>query len=174
MKIQEIYPKYFHKSFSFLYPLLGLRKNGAFKPEKTYLQLGTVILPKDRRLVCVYPNPPGDREWERYQANTLLPHRMFDSCTESADGAKMIYIFDLNAMAADYDHFLAGKAYMESFLYPDKYFRNYAQLLAEPEDEDAQEKLLRQVGELCDRYDATKESCLEELPAEFVEQVNIL
>ena len=78
-------------------------------------------------------------------------------------------------MAEDYDVFLQGKyslfsaaskkrltdyygthtpewVYIESFMFPAKYFKQYANILGIEED------TLREVGELCDRFDPEKET----------------
>ena len=104
------------------------------------------------------------------------------------DNNKIVYIFDFNSMASDYDAFLKGKyselspfvkktltdyygvhtpewVYIESFLFPAKYFKQYSQIL------DVEEDFLRTVGELCDHHDKKKETLTEECP-EGLEWIN--
>jgi hypothetical protein len=85
-----------------------------------------------------------------------------------------IYVFDFSSYASDWDHLIAGRyskmslktkqtvldyferysgnyIYMHSFLFPNKWFKRYAEILDVPEE------LLIEVGELCDKPDWKKE-----------------
>jgi hypothetical protein len=85
-----------------------------------------------------------------------------------------IYVFDFSSYASDWDHLIAGRyskmslktkqtvldyferysgnyIYMHSFLFPNKWFKRYAEIL------DVSEELLIEVGELCDKPDWKKE-----------------
>lgn len=66
-------------------------------------------------------------------------------------------------------------AYMESFVFPDKHFRHYAEILG------VEESLLREVGELCEKVDFDKETftgiCttdLQNFEGNFVDLNNVL
>jgi hypothetical protein len=97
------------------------------------------------------------------------------------DNDQIVYIFDFNSMSADYDAFIRGKysemsshakkiladyygvhtpewVYIESFIFPAKYFKQYAQIL------DVEEDFIRSVGELCDHFDKEKEVLTELCP----------
>jgi hypothetical protein len=89
------------------------------------------------------------------------------------DDDKGVYTFDLKKMQADWDNFLLGKyskispdlkgkirgffgennlGYIDSFLYPERYFNMYAEMLtSRKEDEPEMRKLLKEVGELCSK-----------------------
>lgn len=178
--ISEIYRKYFQKSFTFLYPLLGFKKGKHPRPVQTYLSWkGTLLGPQDRKLICVYEKEDTD-EWRKFEMEYLITHKMLEMCIP-IDEKQIVYIFDFNPMAEDYDNFLKGKysqlssfvkktltdyygthtpewVYIESFLFPGKYFKQYAQILNVEED------FLKEVGELCDRIDITKETCTVLIP----------
>ena len=171
--IQKIYQKYFQKSLTFLYPQLGFKKNKHPKPVDTFLFLeGTDAFPSERRLYCLYEKLNTD-EWRLFETEYLITHSMLESCVP-IDDKYILYVFDFNPMAEDYDAFLKGKyslfstaskkrltdyygthtpewVYIESFMYPAKYFKQYASILGIEED------TLREVGELCDRFDSDKE-----------------
>ena len=90
---------------------------------------------------------------------------------------KCVYIFDFNEYSADWDFLLLGKfsklsqdykskienfygnkdpnyAYIESFLYPDKYFKMYSEIIG------VNETLLKGVGELCSIPNFDKETLI--------------
>lgn len=173
--ISDIYRKYFQKSFTFLYPLLGFKKGKHPRPVQTFLSWeGTVLKPTDRKLICVYKieNTP---QWETFERDFLITHKMLDMCIP-VDEETIVYIFDMNTVGEDYDVFLEGKysrlsplakkalndyygvhtpewVYIESFLYPQKYFKQYAAIL------DVEVDLLESVGELCEKFNYDKETC---------------
>ena len=85
-----------------------------------------------------------------------------------------LYVFDYQTYTEDWFNFLLGKysklstvlkraiktyygessseyRYIESYLYPDRYFELYAKLL------DVDPKIIKKVGELCDPCDLEKE-----------------
>lgn len=172
--IQTIYRKYFQKSLTFLYPQLGFKKNKHPRPVDTYLFLtGTEHAPRERKLYCLYERSDAE-EWTRFEKEYLITHSMLDHCVPIDDN-RILYVFDFNPMAEDYDAFLQGKysllssaskkrltdyygthtpewVYIESFMFPSKYFKQYANILGIEED------TLKEVGELCDRFDPEKET----------------
>lgn len=177
--ISEIYPRYFQKSFTFLYPILGFKKNKFPRPVQTYVCWDKAsITMADRKLVCVYKTEDTEA-WKNFEMNHLLTHRMLDYCIPQPESNTVVYIFDFNSMAEDFDAFLIGSysklsanfkklltdyygthtpewVYIESFLYPSKYFKQYASILSMDVD------VLKKVGELCDRLDIDKETCVAE------------
>jgi hypothetical protein len=59
-----------------------------------------------------------------------------------------------------FDKYSGNYAYMHSYLIPEKYFNNYAELL------DVEPEMLIQVGELCTKPDIDKETLILE-PADL-------
>lgn len=180
--ISEIYRKYFQKSMTFLYPLLGFKKGKHPRPVQSYIYWQGVEMPeKNRLLFCVYKKE-NTEEWKAFERDHLITHKMLQT-TIPIDDKHIMYVFDLNPVAPDYDAFREGKysrfspgskkilmdyygvhtpewVYIESYLYPDKYFKQYAEIL------DIDENFLKHVGELCDRYDESKETCTRPVPAD--------
>lgn len=171
--ISEIYRKYFQKSYTFLYPLLGFHKSKHPRPEQTYIAWEGMFSASDRRLVCVYSKEDTDA-WKKFEQDHLITNKYFDQCVP-VDDDTIVYVFDLNILQADFDAFLAGKyskmsaaakkvltdyygvhtpewVYIESFLFPEKYFKQYAQIL------NIEEEILREVGELCENIDQEQET----------------
>lgn len=109
-----------------------------------------------------------------------------------------VVVYDFSFYSSDMDLFREGKysklsmefkqkirefygynspewAYMESFVFPDKHFRRYADIL------NVDEELLREVGELCEKVDFNKETftgtCstdLQNFEGNFVDLNNVL
>lgn len=172
--ISQIYRGYFQKSHTFLFPLLGFKKNARFKPEQTYISWTGIINPQDRRLVCVYKREDSEA-WKSFESDILIAHKMLDYCVPIDDNT-VVYVFDFNSMKEDFDAFLNGKfstfsssskkaiteyygthtpewVYIESFLFPAKYYKQYAEIL------NLDVNLLQDVVELCEKYDEQKEQC---------------
>jgi hypothetical protein len=176
MKMKDIYPRYFQKSATFLYPLLGIKKNKYPKPRQTYVSWGEHVKVEDKLLVCLYDTEDTD-EWKRFEANVLMTHPMLVEGVVISDD-QIIYIFDFNLpeVSEDFDNFIKGRyskfsnqnkktitdyygiqtpewVYIESYIHPHKYFKLYANLLKVDEDS------VRYSGELCDKYNSEKENC---------------
>jgi hypothetical protein len=178
--ISKIYDKYFQKSFTFLYPLLGFKKDKHPRPVQTYLSwAGSAYNKSSRKLICVYENTD-DEKWKTFEREYLITHKMLDMCVP-LDNNQIVYIFDFNSVSEDFDSFLSGKyskmsshtkkiladyygihtpewVYIESFIFPAKYFKQYAEILGVEED------FMRSVGELCDRVNFEKETFTVECP----------
>lgn len=166
--ITGIYPRAFQKSHVFLYPLLCFRKDITLHPNNTYL-FGDLELP-EQSLICVYKQPDpilwGNLENKfKLFSNNYISHYVKDN--------DFIVIFDLREYADDYEMFLQSKysklsllskqiimsyyggddnEYISSYLYPEKYFGVYANIL------NVDENILRNVGELCSKIDFKKET----------------
>ena len=173
--ISEIYKQPFQKSFTFLYPLLGFHKTKDIRPSKVYICSPSMNIDfKDNKLICVYKKEDTEK-WKNFERNKLITHKMLDICVP-VDDQTVIYVFDLNTVAADFKTFLNGKysklsanakkmitdyygihtpewVYIESFIFPKKYFKQYAQIL------EVDETILKEGGELCNKYDPKKETC---------------
>lgn len=172
--IEKIYNKYFQKSRSFLLPMLGLKKACAFMPIQSYLAWEDKYSTKDYNLILTY-HVSDKYEWEKYLVETLMANELFNDYHQTDDPSIIVLSFDLNCIATDYDHVLAGRysklskvlkkrirdyynynsaewAYMESFLFPDKYIPIYGKIL------DVEEEHIRFTGELCDLPNLDKET----------------
>jgi hypothetical protein len=170
--ITDIYRKYFQKSYNFLYPLLGLKKHKTHKPSQTYIEWEDVCDFTSRKLICVFKRQDTP-EWKHFEMNYLIAHSMLDHCVP-IDENTIAYVFDLNSKAEDFDAFCNGQysrfssdakkmlsnyygvhtpewVFMESYVYPEKYFKKYAEILLIDVD------ILKKVGELCEKYDQVKE-----------------
>jgi hypothetical protein len=187
--ISEIYRKYFQKSFTFLYPLLGFNKSKHPKPENVYTYSDSSgIQLKDRKLICVYKK--NDTEaWKQFELKHLITHKNLEH-SYPMDDETVAYVFDLEMLGEDFDVVIAGKysklsnpakkiltdyygvhtpewVYIESFLFPEKYFKQYAQILNVDED------ILRNVGELCEKPNLEKENCPHDIQMNFfINQTN--
>ena len=175
--ITEIYRDYFQKSYTFLYPCLGFSKKKDPKPEYVYM-FWPEHSSEPYKLYCLFKRDNTEK-WKHFEKNRLITHTMLDECIE-IDDQNIIYVFDLGCFSADYDCVLNGKysklsieikkiitdyygvhtpewVYIESFLYPGKYFSKYAEILKVDVD------MLKEVGELCSPYDKTKETFSKEV-----------
>jgi hypothetical protein len=172
--IRSLYKDYFQKSYTFLYPLLGLKKKSTpFKPVQTYVSWPDEISTADKKLICVY-EIQDDTSWFDFETKVLLNHPMLDY-VQKIDDNKIAYIFDLHSFKNDFQCFLDGKysnfstnakklisdyygihtpewIYIESFLFPKKYYKSYAEILLVPV------ATLQKVGELCDKHNPEKET----------------
>jgi len=186
--IKELYQKYFQKSFSFAFPLLQIKRKSLFRPSMTFMRLKGVYRQEDLKLIVQYKNEVDNPAWSRFQTQTLLPHPLLENCVESLDKLHMLYIFDLSSLEDDLRRLHKGQysklsvdskkklaayygiespewAYIESFLYPERYYEHYSKVLG------IQEKVLREAVELCPSWDPVKETLIVELPDNFVELV---
>ena len=173
--ITDIYRKYFQKSYNFLYPLLGLKKHKTHKPSQTYIEWEGVCDITSRKLICVFKRHDTP-EWQQFEKEYLITHRMLDHCVP-IDQDTIVYVFNMNIKRNDFDAFCNGKysqfsadskkmlstyygihtpewVFMESYVYPEKYFTKYASILM------IDVEILKKVGELCEKYDQTREMCI--------------
>ncbi len=171
--MNDIYRKYFQKSFTFLYPLLEIVKK-KYKPSQTYIEWESVYTKENRKLICIYKREDST-EWCEFEREELINHPMLDYCLPLDDN-KVVYVFDFNIYKEDYDNFLKGKysrfstlakklltsfygihtpewVYIESYVFPEVYFDKYAEILG------VDVELLKITGELCETYDCEKEYC---------------
>lgn len=176
MALSSVYRKYFQKSQVFIYPLLGIQRGAAFIPEKSYIAWQqNETAPEDKKLICVYTNENPD-VFESFCKTVLLKHpRLFGYV--KINTTTTVFTFDFSDLDADWTCFLEGKysqmnkslkskilnffdqssgnyAYVNSYLFPEKHFSEYARLL------DTSEELLKTVGELCSKPDLEKEMLL--------------
>jgi len=171
MVIDALYKKYFQKSKIFLYPLLGIKKGTKIVPNETYLSWGTSISPEDMKLVCVYKTTSDN--YTNFENQVLLKHsRLCDYVKINATTS--VFTFDFSDLEDDWNHLINGKyskvsmnikrkildffdknggnhLYVKSYLFPEKFFDTYADILNVPAN------LLKEVGELCDKPNLEKE-----------------
>jgi len=180
MALSSVYKKYFQKSKVFLYPILGIKRGVSVVPTETYISWQGYYTSEDMKLICVY-DVRTDSEYKQFEKNVLLNHNRLNDYVKV--GNQLVLTFDLSDLGDDWFHFINGRyskismnlkqkiltffdkysgnyAYMHSYLIPEKYFNNYAELLGvEPE-------MLIQVGELCTKPDMDKETLFLE-PADL-------
>ena len=180
MALNSVYRKYFQKSKVFLYPILGIKRGVSVVPIETYISWKGYCNSEDMKLICVY-DVRTDDEYKHFEKNVLLNHNRLNDYVKVDN--QLVLTFDLSDLGDDWFHFINGKyskismnlkqkilnffdkysgnyAYMHSYLIPEKYFSNYAELLGvEPE-------MLIQVGELCTKPDMEKETLFLE-PADL-------
>ena len=175
MAVKSVYNKYFQKSKVFLYPLLGFKRGIKVVPSETYLAWDPFYIPEDMKLVCLY-HPNKSNEYEKYEKESLLKHTRLCDIKE-VDKHNKLFIFDFNDLKDDWEYFIKGKyskldpslkgkiksffdinsanyVYMNSYLYPESYFSNYAEVLNVDTD------FLESVGELCSKPDIEKETLI--------------
>jgi hypothetical protein len=130
------------------------------------------------KLVAVYPARK-DQEYLNFEKHVLLKHpRVTDYILLNED--QCIFTFDFSDLENDWQKFMKGQyskinpqlkrkirdhfdkntstsIYIDSYMFPDKYFALYADLLG------TNEALLREVGELCSPPDLEKENLIAEV-----------
>lgn len=174
MALTSIYRKYFQKSKVFIYPLLGIKRGLSVVPKETYIAWEGHYKPEDMKLICVYDYRK-DEEYQKIEKNILLEHNRLSDYTKVK--AEVVITFDFSDLDDDWFLFIKGHyskmspkikqkilgffdvhggnyAYMHSYLIPEKYFANYAELL------DVEVKILEDVGELCNKPDLEKEKLI--------------
>lgn len=170
--IDKLYSKYFQKSRSFLYPALGIKKNGSISPLGTYISIKGKIEPEDAKLICTFKKDESD-VFNDFEKQMILTNPLFEKKIESKE--YNIYVFDFEIYQKDWFNFILGKysqlsnvlkkaiksyygeksseyKIIETYLYPDKYFETYAKLL------EIDVETLTSIGELCDPCDLEKET----------------
>ena len=180
MALNSVYKKYFQKSKVFLYPLLGIKRGVSVVPTETYVSWKGYYNSEDMKLICVYDIRKDD-EYKNFEKSILLTHNRLSDFVKV--GSQAVLTFDFSDLGDDWFHFINGKyskismnlkqkiltffdkysgnyAYMHSYLIPEKYFNNYAELL------DVEPEMLIQVGELCTKPDIDKETLILE-PADL-------
>ena len=181
--IDKLYGKYFQKSRAFLYPALGIKKGSYITPSGTYISISGKVEPEDVKLICTFRDDKSEG-FKSFENQMLLTNPLFLNQVQVKDFN--LHVFDLEIYQSDYFNFLLGKyskisshlkkaiknyygensaeyKFIETYLYPEKYFETYAKLL------DVNVKLLKSVGELCDPCDLDKE--ILKIPVEDLESL---
>lgn len=171
MMINKLYEKYFQKSKSFLYPILGIKRS-ANKSFNTYLSIEGRIPIDDMKLICSFPKEDSE-EFEKFEIEMLTSNPLF--IEKIVIDEYNLYVFDLKIHETDWYNFILGKysklsanlkkaiknyygeisseySYIDTYLYPEKYFKVYSSLL------DIDVSILEKLGELCNSFDIEKET----------------
>jgi hypothetical protein len=181
--IEKLYGKYFQKSRSFLFPALGIKKQSYITPSGTYIAIDNKILQEDIKLICTYRDDES-QGFKNFEEQMLIGNPLFVEKFK-VDGFN-IYVFDLEIYTEDYFNLLgkysklsptlkrairtyygensAEYKYIDSYLYPDKYFETYAKLLG------VSVNTLQKIGELCNPIDLDKETL--KIPVEELSKLN--
>lgn len=176
--ITSLYKDYFQKSRIFLYPILEIKRGSSVTPIETYMAWKDYYIPEDMKLICLY-HLRNDTEFLNFERNQLLKNKHFFDFKQVEDN-KGVYVFDFSNYKKDWENILLSKyslltyhykrkienfygrrdsnfAYIESFIYPEKYYKMYADIINVEED------LLREVGELCSEVNFEKETLYAEV-----------
>jgi hypothetical protein len=168
----KLYKKYFQKSKSFLYPALGIKKNSPFFPVNTYIAIDKHIVAEECKLICKFKKNDSDK-FKDFERDMLVENPLYICKIEEPD--HIIYVFDYQIYVEDWLNFMAGKysklstslkraikeyykdgsaeyEFIKTYLYPEEYFTEFAELL------DIDFKELEKIGELCNPYDSEKET----------------
>jgi hypothetical protein len=173
MAIKSLYKNYFQKSRVFLYPILEIKRGASVTPIETYVSWTDHYSKNDMKLICLY-HLRNDADFLYFEKERLYKNRYFHDFKEMEDN-KGVYVFDFSEHGTDWKKIIDGKyseisngykkkieafygkrnnnyAYIESFLYPDKYYSMYAEMMQ------VKESLLREVKELCSKLDIEQET----------------
>ena len=157
----------------FLYPALDIKRGGSVTPIETYVSWKDHYAKEDGMFICLY-HLRDDVEFRQFEKTKLLGNKMFHDFRQ-VDGNRGVYVFNYTDQKHNWDCFLRGRysqmtpehkkriqeymgrnngdaPYIESFLYPEKYYRMYAEIMH------VKEELLREVGELCSKPNLESET----------------
>jgi hypothetical protein len=177
MVINALYKKYFQKSKIFVYPLLDIKRGTQVVPSETYFAWSDMYEPEDKKLICLYDTT--EENFAEFEKETLLKHTRLCNYSKVND-KQAIFVFDFSDLGVDWNHMIYGRyskinieikrkivnffdkhsgnyVYVTSYMFPEKFFNRYAELLK------VSSKLLEEVGELCDKPDLEKEKLLIEV-----------
>lgn len=179
-KIKDIYEGYFQKSRVFLHPVLGHKRGTSVTPIDTFLCWEDIVEVEDNKLVCLH-HLRDDEHFRIFEEKHLFGNPLFEDYKEVSHD-KAVYIFNLEDHKHDFQCVVRGKysqmsheqklrireyygastanyAFIDTYLYPEKYFLDYAKFLCvDPADVPEMRRLLWEVGELCSLPDLEKET----------------
>ena len=180
MSIKSLYKDYVQKSRIFLYPALNIKRGLSVTPIQTYVSWDGIYSIEDRKLICLY-HIRTDEEFRVFEKTKLVGNPLFCDF-KMTDDDKGVYIFDFSTLGTDWDHFINGRysklsndlkkrirnffspdnlGYIDSFLYPERYFRLYSEMLTcRREDVPRMLDTLKEVGELCSIADFEQENLI--------------
>jgi len=177
----SLYTKYFQKSRVFLYPFLSIPKTLNYNPVNTYLSWKDDIHYTDYKLLVEFDKIDDD-SFRAFEKQMFFRNPLFENYFE-CEKNKNIYIFDYSSLKEDWDNLLIGKysklsnqlkdaiknhygvntanwVYIKSYLYPSNYYNIYAELLtSNRKDFQQMLLLLRNLEELCDKFNEDLEDC---------------
>ena len=174
MAISSLYREYLQKSKLFMYPALDIARGGSVTPIETYISWGDYYDVTDCKLICLY-HLRDDTEFMNFERSKLLGNSKFYDFKQ-VEERKGIYVFDFSSVKEDWDNFIVGHysklsethkrkvqaffgnagynyAYIESYLYPERYYSMYAEILAETKDRKSMMDSLLHAVELCEKPD---------------------
>ena len=175
----ELYNVYFQKSRVFLYPYLEIKRGTKIVPIETYVSWKSEIEYYENQLICLYKIDK-TAKFQNFENAYLLGNKYFNSYHQLEEN-KGIYTFNFNK--SDWKNFLAGRYSLlskelkakilsfyknnpnvdnvKSYLFPEKYYQAYTELLASSSNEKLKiNKIIMDVGELCDKPDLKKEELI--------------
>lgn len=177
-KLQSLYKEYVQKSRLFLYPALDIKRGVSVTPVQTYVSWEGRYKASDMKLVCLY-HLRTDKEFILFESKKLREHPLFHRFLQTSD-EQGVYVFDFSKYSTDWQLFLKGRysklsdelkkkirtfygtnalGYIDSFLYPERYFSLYAELLTfSKADCKNMHGILTEVGELCSIPDFEQEN----------------
>lgn len=168
-----MYKDYFQKSRVFLYPALEIKRGVSVTPIETYMCWEGNYDLADAKFCCLYYLREDD-EFKLFEKIKLLGNKLFSDFRQ-VEEKKGVYVFDMNEIKSDWDAIVSGKysrisqehkkkirhyiglnspnlPYIDSFLYPERHFKLYSELMGVPES------ILIDVGELCSIPDINQET----------------
>jgi hypothetical protein len=173
--MHKVLSTYVQKSRIFLYPLIGAKNIDIHLQPKTYISWSSKIHPLDKKLIVIFDQTDKAPELLiNHEKRYLFSSGFFDeSSYRQITNDKSLYIFNLENFKNDYNLFLEGRysemsdvakekimkyysisldnvEYVESWLYPGRYYSIYADLL------NVSQSTLSK--ELCSPPDMTKEN----------------
>lgn len=148
-----------------MYPALGIKRGVSVTPIQTHMSWKDNYSLEDAKLCCLY-HLRDDDEFKPFERVKLLGNKFFYDFKQ-VEEKKGVYVFDMTPIKNDWMNIINGKyskispihkkcirnfiglnspnlPYIDSFLYPDRYFKLYAEMMG------VEEIMLRDVGELCD------------------------
>jgi len=172
----KLFQTYFQKSKVFLYPLLGIGKGSRYVPKETYMSWKDLYNINDMKLCCVYKEKCTE-SYIKFERNKLLKNKDFLDY-KKLEKETHLYIFDMRMYPQTWlaitegmyskvnerekqkilnffgDKGVIGQT-VESYLYPDYYHEDYAELL------NVDLEFLQKVWEVCDKPNLKKETLLK-------------
>lgn len=174
MKFKEVLKGYTQKSRIFMYPHLDIQRISSILPVQTYTGWDKYCQVEDMKLICLY-NLRDDQEFRVFEKTKLTGNKFFCDFKFIED-TRGVYIFDMSEKKEDWNKIITGnysklsipfknkvlsyfkgspnEAYIESYLFPEKYFDIYSKIW------NCSEQVLRDSGELCDKLNVEKETLL--------------
>ena len=173
MVIKSLYKDYFQKSRVFLYPALEIKRGGSVTPVETYISWKNNYNPDEGKLSCLY-HLRDDDEFKTFEKSKLIGNKLFCDFKQ-VEERKGVYVFDYTSIKDDWHAVVNGKyskmspefkkkirhyiglnnanlPYIDSFIFPDRYFKMYSEMMG------VSESILKEVGELCSLPDMEQET----------------